>query len=66
MGIRDTYQQIEKQAWAQYPDELRKTSEYIKLMEGANPTVAQKLLKQHPEILHIRKVVALQKRLVRR
>lgn len=66
MTTRDTYQQIEKQAWAQYPDELRKTSDSIKLMEGVNPQQAQRLLKQHPEILHIRKVIALQKRLVRR
>jgi len=66
MTIRDIYQQIERQAWSQYPDELRKTSDSIKLMEGVNPQQAQKLLKQHPEILHIRKVIALQKRLVRR
>jgi len=66
MGIRDTYQQIEKQAWAQYPAELRKTADYIKSIEGINAKEAERLLKQHPEILHARKIIAFQKRLVRR
>lgn len=65
MAIIDKYRQIEKEAWTQYPDELRETSEYIKLLEGINPREAQKILKQHPEILQVRKVIALQKRLTR-
>jgi hypothetical protein len=60
------YFQIEDQVWSQYAPEIRSLSDQIIIAERTDPRAAKLMLRQHPEILMARRVIALQKQQMRR
>lgn len=53
-------QQIEDATWGQYPASLKKIADQIKELEKTDPVAARKLQFQYPQILAIRRQIALQ------
>ena len=54
-------QQLEEQIWAKYPPYLKQIADQIKLLERTDPLKAKQLQRQHPQILSIRREIALSK-----
>jgi len=56
------FRAIEWQVWSQYPSELKEIANQITLLEKEDPYQAVVLLKQHPEILYARRLIAMLRR----
>jgi len=52
-------QQLEDRVWAQYPPQLRQIADQIRELERTDPIAAKKLQRQYPQILNIRRQIAL-------
>jgi len=52
-------QQLEDRVWSQYPSQLRQIADQIRELERTDPTKAKALQRQYPQILNIRRQIAL-------
>lgn len=56
------YWDIDRQIWSRYPQELKQVSDQIKIMERTDPAQAKRALFNYPQIVFIRRQIALLKR----
>ncbi|KKM14605.1 hypothetical protein LCGC14_1704470 [marine sediment metagenome] len=56
------YWDIEREVWSQLPPELKKISDQIKILERTDPITAKKMLFSYPQIVFVRRRIALFKR----